>query len=222
LLGKPLTIDLILLLVYISWAVIVLGGSVLSWSMKYLKKVKAERRDPLINKLRMTKVTKEEALDRHMKCITIHEAHVEVARSRRLNPNHTDPKSMKIVCNFPMDGWCAKEYPTDQELAAINARLGGKVSEEFEHLKGKPLAEYIKGNISLNEMNDALAMDGDEEGSEMSIEEIAEVQRRVLAEKTRKKPPTMSLSGMGNDIPTPAAPIQEKPKPKPIMKLGLS
>jgi hypothetical protein len=188
-----------------------------------MKKVKAVRRDPLINKLRMTKITKDEFLSRHQRCITLAEIQVDLDRSRSLNPNHIDPKSLKAVCDFPMDGYCGKEYPSDEQLAIINARLGGKVSEEFAHLQGKPLAEYIKGNISLDEMNDALAMDGDEEGSEMSDEEIAEVQRRVLAASAKKKavPTKLQLFGEAkSDENFTKTPIE--PKPKPIMKLGLS
>lgn len=157
------------------------------------KRIQRIKRDPLINKLRATKITPEQFLSRHSHCVSVRSVQQAIDRSHSdhisygLGVPHlmkgTDftPKDIRAVCDFPMDGVCGQNIPSQEQMDKINARLGGK-----------PLKEYIEGKITLSEMNDALSLEGEGEEVEMTLEDIAEIQRQALEKpfkmlKTPKK-----------------------------------
>lgn len=117
------------------------------------KKIKRVLPDPVINQLRKTKITAHEWLVRHSHCITVREIRQNLERSLSdhvsyglgvphfIKGSDHIPADILAVCDFPNDGICGKEPPSEEQLVEINARLSGKTSKVPEVVDFNVLAK---------------------------------------------------------------------------------
>jgi hypothetical protein len=117
--------------------------------------------DPLLKKMIARKITASDFVMRHSHCVTVRQVLYDVERTHNPHVSYGlgiphvkegvdyTPKSLKAVCDFPNDGFCGKDPPSSEQLAVINMRLGGKLND-------KGLLAYIKGEITIDELNQFL------------------------------------------------------------------
>lgn len=87
------------------------------------------------------RLSAEEFVRRHEHCVSPSDKYRDLARSTY------QPRDLRGGCSYPEDGMCSHVLPSEDELAYINAILGGTVK------LGTPLAAYIAGRISLEALN---------------------------------------------------------------------
>jgi len=164
-----------------------------------LRKVKSKPKtkrvyDPDAVKMKANHVTAEQWLMRHSHCVTVRQVYADIERTHtdhvsfglgvphKVEGTDFTPRSIKAVCNFPQDGFCGKDPISTEQLAEVNARLGGGMK------LGSPLLAYVKGEIDLEGLSAALSKPNPEDGEESAIEEALATEPKQAESKLETQP----------------------------------